>query len=224
MNRRTFLQSLGAAMATASMGVKFTPASPSIDYRLFTTVDSVRYDLSSPFSIGSTVYATDASVLIAHPGAIADVDSDRCVPKLSGLDWHEFDTGGFRPLHLVRNPTEVLPCEACFGIGRTGNYRACNHEHIADNGVCYDCRDHGYCGGDVCSVCSGAVWVSDYMYKVNGLDFAPEMIARIKTLGDLDVKVLRKEDEWSIRKGHHGICLFRGANGVRGMLMGLQMN
>ena len=224
MNRRSFLQSIGAAMSAVALGARFTPDSPSIDYRLFTGGDG-RYDLSSPFSVGGTVYATDGKVLVAHSGNVVSDAADRRVPDVSKLWWDEFDSGGFSHLRPIREkyPAQA-ECEACFGVGRTGNFVECQCFHAdPETGVCLDCKDSGFRGGIECPVCDGTSCVQeDYCYEIDGEPFAPHMLARIKTLGDLEVKVLHEYPEYSTgHRQRHGIALFRGDHGIRGMLMGM---
>lgn len=221
MNRRSFLQSMTAAFAMATTGLAIRNPKP-IRYELFTMPYASRYDLKTPFSIGGNVYASDSRVLIAHAGDIGDTDQKRRVPDLSHLKWGEFESGGFRSLgapNLVRGPHASAGCPECYGLGRVGDgVTQCPCLVIGDDGRCIRCEDSEWIGGRACSVCERGEITDGSVEGVGCGRFSPAYMSRLRTLGELDVKVITDKDA---NGDLANILLFRGEHGVRGMLMSL---
>ena len=234
MNRRSFLQSLSAAFAVSMTGIHFRPVQRIINYDLFTCRYTTRYDFAEPFGLDGTVYATDARVLIAHAGELQASDDQRRLPKLSHLEWDEFDSPGFKSLgapvyrqYRESKFTRGTSCPDCMGTGKIGNVRRCScppysewiDEDVVDGPQviegCEICRG-GWLGDRSCQRCKqGFIHVESFREIVNDMPFAPSLMARVRTLGSLDVKVVNSEM-------HDGpMMLFRGENNLRGMLMGM---
>lgn len=230
--RRSFLQSMAAALSVAVIGTKPNLSAierPAIDYSLFTDGETARYDLSSPWSIDGAVYATNSRILVTHPGEWSG-DGKARVPNVGGLPWDEFDACGWSPLGKL-NRVEASgcgQCVACRGVGVIGsNLSECdeclgsgtfyppNYEWTGRSRPCRKCV-YGYLGGVKCGACdNGRV---DFVEELHGFEYDPLYIAAIRTLGPVDVRAIEDTDKYG-RRG--GMLLFRGAGDVRGMLMGM---
>lgn len=233
MNRRNFLQSVSAAMSAVALGVTFKPVATKIRYDLFTDTSSAKWDLSLPFGLGDNVYATDARVVVCHPGDVDMTDGTRRVPAADRLQWDEFEAGGWKPLgqstycHQSQNYGSY--CVECLGLGRTGpNVRRCpdcdgDSEWFNDDGKMHDgCEKCRCCwiGGPICGKCKGEGYLTENIAEsIGGFNFSPAMVGRIRTLGELDVKVIESPANYHWTAS--GLMLFRGDHGIRGMLMGL---
>ncbi len=235
MNRRTFMQSLTAAFSVAMTGINFQPVKRVINYDLFTDPHTTRYSLGQPFGIDGTVYATDARVLIAHAGELEAIGEDRRLPNLSTLEWSEFEQGGFKSLwpanyqhYKNAKPRNLITaCPDCMATGKIGNVRRCScgpESEWIDYGAtdgpevrdgCEVCRT-GWLGDRECKRCEfGWIETEAFRESVCGMSFCPSLMSRVRTLGNLDVKVIES------RNTYGPMLLFRGENNLRGMLMGL---
>lgn len=230
--RRSFLQSMAAAMSVAVVGVHRSAAEPSppvIDYSLFTDRETTRYDLSAPWSKDGAIYATNSRILVTHPGEWNGDGTGR-VPNVGVLPWGEFDARGWSPLGKTKR-VEADGCGYCFvcrGVGVLGsNLTECgecfgtgedypeNYEWTGCSRPCSKCV-LGYLGGVKCAACeNGRV---DYVEELGGYEYDPLWIAAIRTLGPVDVHAIEDTDKYG---RVCGMLLFRGAGGVRGMLMGM---
>ena len=241
MNRRSFLQMVSAALAASTLGVRGLTQQPdAINWNLLTDWD-VRYDLTSPWSVEGTIYATDTRKIIALPGEFSG-KGDAKVPNVGKLPWNEFDAGGWQPLGrpvLERYGTDDETwtlCLQCFGIGRTGDVRRCDkcngyldvwYDDTAgtSRGGCHKCHE-GWVGGVECLRCHGTRHETEgppLSETIHGYPFCPAQMQMLRTLGELDIRVI-DESELPLRKHGNsgGVLLFRGAGGVRGLLMGLR--
>lgn len=232
LSRRSFMQSIGSMMAAMTLGVRGgVTKKPTVNFDLFTdTIECARYNLQHPWSVNGIIAATDARILVTTPGELSG-DADARVPDLGKLCWSEFDTGGFRPFiggHRVkcRRVYTATWCGTCGGIGQVGGVirkcRTCGGDWDAD-GIGPECPDcfKGFVGGTKCPDCKGGKFQDDdqaYDIRVGDSRFCAGYIARIKTIGDVDVKVV---PVGPLNNQDGDILLFRGDNGVRGMLMGL---
>jgi len=224
---------MSAAFAATSLGVTFKTLKPLIRYDLFTDPWTTRFDLNAPFGIDDMIYATDCKILISHPGRDDRGTEDRRVPKVGNLPWNEFDSSGWKPLgspDLVVRTDHYRDnghcCSVCFGLGRVGsNVVRCPDCHGRSEWVdedanevfdgCEKCRV-GYVGGPICTHCERG-WVNGPTIEERIIGsprrFGTGMMARIRTLGDLEYRVVEGEganDETSL-------LLFRGDHGIRGI-------
>lgn len=127
MNRRSFMQAIAAAFSAVASGVRpnFAAEPPKIRYELFSDTQDFRWALSQPFSQDGVICATDARIIVTHPGEWSGESAGR-VPNISSLCWDEFDTGGWK--ELPSQSLEFAPqfefgtmCHLCMGTGRVGD-------------------------------------------------------------------------------------------------------
>lgn len=235
-NRRSFLQSMAAAMSVAVVGVKPGPAAierPVIDYSLFVDNDDYigRYDVSSPWSVDGSIYATDCRIVVTHPGEWSG-GGDARVPNAQRLQWGEFESAGWSPLgSTVQVKSEGgAACGICRGRGVLGgNLVECDEcqgsgtfypHHYEYSGKTMPCRKCvlGYLGGVKCGACNNGQL--DWREEIGGYEFSPHYIAAIRTLGPVDTRIITTGAD-SFKGRDHGVLLFRGAGNVRGMLMSM---
>lgn len=230
MNRRTFLQSMSAAFCSSVLAgtVDCRHERHSIDYSQFVDEDQLwsrRYDLSHPFSVDGSIYATDGRVVITHPGEWRGTSEGR-VPDVTQLWWDEFDRSGWKPLgrpHNERHP-DGASCPICRGkwlIGPTATCKRCD-------GLGWMLQDFGRAVTD-CDCYEGKVGVKcpagcdrglvDYREQIDGCGFCPDYMARLRTLGDLEYR--RIDVDHGVIPSLVGLLLVRAAGNVRGILCGM---
>lgn len=147
MQRRTFLQSVAAAMASTVTGRLPAADVPlSIDYSRFTDYEPVRYDLDTPWSHEGVTYATDSRILISHAGEFSGDGGGR-FPDVGKLWWDEFDIRGWKPFPMRQRRLDFtgqspypFACPECRGRGRVGR-------DVAECQKCAGCYDE-YFGDD----------------------------------------------------------------------------
>ena len=233
MNRRSFLQSMSAAFGALALGVRPSFASPSrINYSLFTDKYVRRYDLTSPWSDRGVIAVTDAKILITHPGEWSGEASAK-VPDIWKLWWGEFDATGWCPLRTVRakqnQQNSTSGCPQCYGTGRIGPHvRQCDCDPLAEytdhsKGYprildgCPQCQPSGWIGGVKCTACGGSGWLEGderFVEQFQGVKFNPHYIARVRTLGEVDCRVIHGVRDTE-NASDLDVLLFRGADGLR---------
>lgn len=238
--RRSFLQSVAAALSVAVVGVKPNLSAierPVIDYSLFADNDGdvFRYDVRSPFNIDGSIYATDCRIIVSHPGEWTGEEKAR-VPNIGSLQWSEFDSPGWSSLGTPKltesqdagtcavcrgrgvlpvKPSSLSECDECQG---SGTYYPPSFDITGISRPCPKCVS-GYRGGVKCSACnSGYV---DFLERVGNWDFNPKYMASVRSLGAVDVRVIDAE---TFLEHPYGMLLFRGAGDVRGMLVSMSKN
>jgi len=169
--------------------------------------------MTKPVSIGGNVYAGNYHIIISHPGELAGRGEDRRYPDVSRLQWDCFESGGFRAFRTqpVEAEWHQSMCTNCFGFGVTGVWSECQCQCEYIEGSCKKCNGLEIVG-TACPVCEGTCYSGDEIEAFGGAVFDSGYIARLKTLGDLDAKVITRHEDSA------GILLFRGHN-VRGFLM-----
>jgi hypothetical protein len=230
MNRRAFLQSMSAAFSAMALGVRpaFAQSPPRINYDLFCdSALSYRYDMMQPWSHEGIIAASDAKILIVHPGEWSGDGSAR-VPDLTKLWWDEFDAPGWKELprqQLETVDATSLMCPACMGTGRLGDGIHRVDIKDEDGDPCM-----GWVGGRACSQCGGCGW-DDFQHReiLGDGHFCPGYMNRIRTLGGVDYRVAtvdyrvatvdyRVATVARLPTYTGSILLFRGDGGVKGML------
>lgn len=129
MQRRTFMQSLATAFATPAIGLAFRPSKPTIRWDLFTDEIACRYDLSAPWVVGDSTFATDGRALISAKGCDGETGENRRIPSLHGLPWDDFDGTGWkssRELIRVATAEREMKCPECYGFGVIGQRTKCS--------------------------------------------------------------------------------------------------
>lgn len=231
--RRSFMQSMAAALSVAVIGVKpnlSTFERPAIDYSLFTDKETARYDLTSPWSIDGNIYATNSRIIVTHPGEWSG-DGKARVPNVGVLPWREFDSLGWSPLGKAKCVEAIGcgQCAICRGVGvlgsnliecdecqGSGTFYPDNYEWTGRSRPCPKCV-YGYIGGVKCSACDQGY--TDFVEEIGGYNFDPLWIFAIRTLGPVDIHILGDIESPYERVG--GMLFFRGDGDVRGMLMSM---
>jgi len=233
MNRRSFLQSLTVAFSAVATGTRLSlkDEPPAIDYSLF-TMDEHHLGLWSalvnPFSVDGSVYATDSRVLIRHPGEWSGDDAGR-LPDVSKLWWEEFDEPGWHPLGVPVHVSHSrgADCPTCRGKGFVGPESMC----LACKGIggtldeegdfyreCPNCNE-GVVGLARCPAgCVGGV--VKYRERIGSGLFCPDYMARLRTLGDIEVRTIDVAKGTKVYSGGT-VLLVRGPREVRGLLCGM---
>lgn len=246
ISRRSFVQSLAAAMATPTIGLAFTPTKPQIRWDLFTDDIAMRWDLSAPWVVNNSTFATDGRALISAIGCDGDTGEGRKVPSLHMLPWDDFDKAEWkssRSLNRVATNSEDMVCTDCFGFGVIGARTKCkcgdmvvdedgkpvlNHKEWIfsdvdaedfgfDEPICRRCQNTGYIG-NICQRCKGSGYVSDdvYRWQLDGMTFCPGLLGKFQTLGDFDCLLTTQ----SVDRKEQPLMLIRFDGGC-GMLMGM---
>lgn len=222
VTRRSFLQSMAAAFSATALGVRMSPAQPAaIRYELFTDTSAWvrRHQICEPFSLDGAVYATDARVLITHPGEWSGSGNAK-VPDVGKLWWDEFDKPGWKELpeqRLELTTHDSSLCHLCMGLGRVGDgvHRVLCRDEDGD-------PEWAWAGGAKCHQCNGTGWEEEYPHvdRIDGAAFSPGYMNRLRTLGGLDYRILSLGDDRRVHpRGNAEVLLVRGDGGVRGMLM-----
>jgi hypothetical protein len=217
--------------ATSIVGNKAVFASPPpIRWDLFTDSMSVRFALQNPFVAMDRTVATDGRILVSIPGFDQAVDSEGRLPDLSILNWEEFDRDTWSPASkLIKSnfTCEHSICLDCLGLCRTGlGVKQCTQCDdplgYSVEPFCDKCNDCGYVGGPICQSCEGEGWVENTEQTIlaDQYHFNPGFIARIKTLGDFDWRVM----PFNPRKTDSGILAFRFGDGGKGFLCGMEVH
>lgn len=87
---------------------------------------------------------------------------------------------------------------------------------------CQKC-ENGWVGGVKCTDCRGSGWmVEGPVENVLGGKFSPGVLNRLRTLGNLDVKLLG-DPQYRHRDGGVGgpVLAFRGDHGIKGFMVGV---
>jgi hypothetical protein len=220
VNRRSFIQLMAAAFATATTGKAFPGWSaakrPAIRYELFTDMESIRYSIGSPFVIDGSCYATDAKILIQTADELAGHSDDAKLPNVAMLPWDAMDSIGWKRLKWSSEcDMEVGRCEHCLGTGRVGDGVRKVTQQI------YKYAQEFWIGGEGCPACGRSSGGKPFptVGTFNGQRFDAAYLARIKTLGDIEAKVI----QWGCKDElifNQPLLLFR-ADGVKGMACGL---
>lgn len=224
MNRRTFMQSVAAAFASPILS-RIAPVAVyrEIDWSLFVDAmprKSDRFDLASPFVQNGLRIATEARLLIAAPDESGDGESRARVPDCSVLPWREFDSAGWSRLteqtRILIDQQYPYECPSCFGKGSFGNVRQCDANHD-DFEECRLCCNTQFVGDYPCEECGGRGEVYQGIAEVGGCYFEEAKLARIRTIGDVDVRIARQRKE----DGGMALLLFQRGDGARGFLASL---
>jgi len=206
MQRRSFIQALGAAFAAPSVGLAFTPSKPTIRWDLWTDPITARYDLSSPWVLNNSTFATDGRALICAPGCEGQAAGERRVPGLHTLPWDDFDKAGWRSSSdLVRVPARAeMTCPHCFGYGVVGQRTLCDCDDIIWNGIdiepegtCPKCKDTGWIG----TSCPHCVDEMDHWYQDSTATlFHGNSLDVLRTLPDCSVQCcVTSPPYWALR-------------------------
>lgn len=221
ITRRSFLQSMSAAMSAVAFGARMPSAiePPKIRYDLFAeTWIGGKWDIHEPFSLDGSIYATDSRVLITHPGEWSGGATGR-VPAVHHLWWGEFDRPGWKQLPEqrleLRHPHMESQCVHCMATGRVGEgvHRALSTDEDGDD-------VYRWVGGTKCGYCNGTGWDESFSHHErlgNGV-FAPGYMQRLRTLGGLDYRVIECGPRYC-KESY--VLLVRGDGGIKGMLMGI---
>jgi hypothetical protein len=236
---------VAAGFATSVTGLTLRQdAYADIQWDLFCDPGVCRYDLSKPWTWSGLTIASDARILVCRDGGDGEVNTERRVPKVDGLWWDEFESSGWGRLADAKrasNPPGSLnwPCEACFGNGYRGVGSPCTNKDCFDGRVldgdvdpdtimwnpesymkdCPTCRGTEKVGVSYCGQCNATgISQESYHYDIQGQAFCPSMIGRLRTLGDIDVRVVDTSDGDKTK-----VMVFRRGDGVRGFAMGVHL-
>lgn len=216
LSRRSFVKSLTAAMSAVAAGFPGHSRN-NITWEFFTDGwQGVRYQLQDPWSIKDRIYATDGRILISDFGFQDSLEPlDRSLPDLSLLRWDEFNSGGWKPSSTLINGCEAeeAMCPDCMGLERIAKSPEFNFVRDEWGDV-----TRKIVNGIVCPRCNGDGWVEqEPLIEADGMTYSPGYVARIKTLGDFDYKVI---DDGIHDNGHLAApMLFRFGKSGKGMLM-----
>lgn len=127
VSRRSFMQSMSAAMAAVVVGrLPASEARTVIDYSRFCDYETVRYNLESPWSHDGVTYASDSRILISHAGEFSGTGEGR-FPDVGSLAWDSLDCRGWKPFPMIQRRIDEAGkrhterrCPECRGLGRIG--------------------------------------------------------------------------------------------------------
>lgn len=188
MNRR---QMLGTGLA-ALLGSFVRPVPRKIDLAAFCRPDNWgRYDLRLPYTVGESLYATDASVCIRVDSNGRDTfDHEGKIPPFTALPWDHDYTRGWKELG---NPKAMLAaetvCTVCDGSGYPGLKSAeCPH---CEGFACEMCKYKGelipdgfakccHCGGEGEGVFPGLVNVGGMYFDESKFRRIPEKLGNVE--------------------------------------------
>lgn len=229
MIRRDFMKLVAAAMAGSPVLASAIQAQRAIDYGLFCDPWSRRFAIDKPFGLDGHCFATDARILIRtdDPGA-QQAESGKRVPPVHSLPWDQFDSRGWVSSSKLTRELDTGEngqyCEQCYGRGRkvqhSSEWVRCERciegyewdKAFANAITCTACCGTEWMGGVRCDACHGTGWSGgrSVVYRLGSHVYAPEYVARLRTLGELDLLPLES-----------GMLLFRG-EGIQGMMMNLR--
>lgn len=238
LTRRSFLESLAAMAAASTLGLNVRKsADRDINWSLFCDdFESRRYDLTEPFDVDGIRYASDRRILVCREANGASAGGERSVPDVSQLQWDEFDRSGWTrlPDSCIYTPSIVLDdweCETCYGKGRTGEKVVICPVCDGEDWCCY-MRDtggghleccNGFVGGDKCGTCNGKGFHRNVgpLSSVQGEVFGTGYLNKIRTLGEVEVKVFAKLCDGLVSRVPRPCLAFRFGDEGRGFLMGI---
>lgn len=220
---------MAAAFATSVSATILPSGRPDrvIDYSLFVNdVPGRKYDLRHPFAVRGAIYATDSRILVRHPGELTGI-STALIPDVEKLWWREFDRSGWKRLGSPRyahgKDNYEDNCPVCRGYGIVGERTRClncdgdeywwDRDFIKSCGKCVD----GWTGKRCEAGCqNGSI---NYVENLAGFTFGADYMNRLRTLGELDYRIINVESGIEPHGGH--VLLVRGVEGIRGMLCGI---
>lgn len=200
VTRRDFSKAVGSFLLLPTWFFQRAEKVRQIDLSLFCG-PGWKYDMETPFWQEGHTYATDARVCV-RTNLIVTPPSDskeRRLPRASDREvgWnHDITTGWQSDSALVRVKVKSncqWTCPSCFGVGHVAPYEPCKtcsgDQWITTDEEyekkCPDCFT-GYIGRSKCLECRGSGEV-DYLYRLGSTFFAPEYVAKLRTLGPLDL-------------------------------------
>lgn len=221
MQRRSFLQSLAAALATPVLGCSALRLSvPTIQWNQWVDPLAMRYNLAKPFVMNGFTYATDGRKLIRTLGDCELVDAEKSKrPDISVLPWDLFDSGGWRDLKFSNDhcESECITCNKCCGLGRIGNDLVWDDDEGDD--LFWDNKT-GWKGGVECELCQGSGGIDcGFCYLVDGWNFDPGILQPVVNLGNVEYKLDSHPDYASGITGFSAVMLFR-CEDVQGFVAG----
>ena len=207
--RRGFCAALAAAFA-APMLAPYVRITKDIPWHLFTDLEIIRYDLSSPWVAHGMKVASNGRMLVSVPSTESGGSSEARVPNIGVLPWKAFDSSGWRPaseLQTGRPFDAPSLCPTCGGTSRIGSTHQVEEEFTVRDGP-NSYKDFGgvFKGGSKCGDCSDGL--ADAPSVVAGdSEYDPGYVARLHMLGDFDWRV------------DNQILLTRFGDGGKGLLM-----
>lgn len=228
MIRRDFLKLVATALGGSPVLANLIQSQRAIDYGLFCDPWALRFAIDKPFGLDYHCFATDARILIRtdDPG-IQQADAQLPVPPVHSLPWDQFDSRGWVSSSKLARERDTqqngLYCDQCYGRGRKVQHSSewvrcdrCIEGYEWDDAIktpitCTACCGTEWMGGVRCDACGGTGWSEELgvVYRLGQSVYAPDYVARLKTLGELDLLPLES-----------GLLLFRG-QGIQGMMMNL---
>jgi hypothetical protein len=200
------MQSVGALTAAVA-GFRPNQQQTTIDLSVFCDVEAgSRYDLTKPFSISRSVYATDGRILVCQSTLLEHSGEDeRLVPDFDKLLWSRFDKETnwkkYPKFNSVEHHTECSECPECEN-GLVDPVPCCLHKNTAtfDSELhwCNRCADYYGCYGKPCDRCKGQGYLAEavavderrialhYDKKIRtlpGLEYLPTPAERHNTIG-----------------------------------------
>jgi len=177
MNRRSFMQSVAAAMAATGIGHTPKVSYAEIDYSKFCGW-SYRLDTKTPFSIGERLFATDCRILITHPFAGVVDNEQRTIPPADRLAWDEFDRARWKPLPdlgqaIILEPEQRVPCYCMWELNEVTG------------------REEDKTPWELCEDCGGTgIVVQCHEERLSGLRFGGQHTNLIRSLGAVEYSIL----------------------------------
>lgn len=220
MNRRTALKLIASAFVAPLVHLR-----SEIDRErlmlAFCDGDFCRYNIGSPFSVGSLTYATDARKMVRAELPSRVESGERRIPDVESC-WESFwHPGEFVPLELpaVDAPSLVIPpagsgvCPLCDDRRLSFGDRWPSEEEI-EAVRDWDVDDNTYRDPN-CPLCRGRDFKGPSALRVGGILMNYSQLKPIAALPNVRISANRKYEG-----DHFGPLLFR-ADGFEGMAMGL---
>lgn len=218
MNRRSFLSSLAAAMATPVLAhTAIADTTQTIDWKLFTAADNSirsRFDLTTPWTSGGKAYASDAMVMISCDGSGVETGPSSKRPDIAACDWYRFDEAGWQPSQFIRRAvkSDILMCPNCVRDHLHFEHRmAVTPIDFSKTSVWDELDEEFYDPARVfpgCSHCKEGYMDGGYVLQFGDSIFDPALIKRFELTGEFEIK---PEEH----------CLLVRGDGWRGAVMSL---